>query len=163
MARIKYVYGDSSIFISYLNEVPERINVLEALFDEISRDNERKLITSVFTKIEVANLSIEKKVWRQDEEAEGRIDALWNDDSLVEIVEMHNQIALTARDFMRRGIDSGWSLKPADALHLASAQWVSVSEFFSYDNGFDKYSDMTGLTINRPYVQQGELPLDYDA
>jgi hypothetical protein len=64
----------------------------------------------------------------QQRVVERKIDALWNDDSVINLIELHDGIALHARELMRRALTQNWSLKPADAIHLASAQWLRVTE-----------------------------------
>ena len=56
----------------------------------------------------------------------------------VTLVDFHIGIGRQARDLMRGAITNNWSLKPYDANHLATAQWLSkmgigVTEFHTYE------------------------------
>ncbi len=59
---------------------------------------------------------------------------------------------------MRDGIPKGWTLKPVDALHLATAisDVVKASEFHTYDD-FKRYEAIAGIKIGPPSPQQGVL------
>ena len=63
---------------------------------------------------------------------------------------------------MRDAIPHGWGLKPMDAIHLATAEWVNrrlftVEEFHTYDK-LDKYGFMIGIRIKEPYILQPSFP-----
>jgi hypothetical protein len=60
---------------------------------------------------------------------------------------------------MRQALTQGWSLKPADAIHLASAQWLSVEELHTYDDKMPRYSMMIGCKICEPSTIQLRLNL----
>jgi hypothetical protein len=56
-----------------------------------------------------------------------------------------------ARDLMREAIAASrgvWSLKPLDAVHLATAQWLDashpISGFHTYDTSLKKYANLLG-------------------
>jgi len=118
-----------------------------------------KIITSVVSKVEVANVEEEGRKRVIDPQVEQKIDAFWANYHLIEIVELHDTIALAARKLMRTVIDKKMkSLKAMDAIHLASAQWLSVSEFHTYDVRLSDYANLLGLTIREPDVPQPRLP-----
>ena len=63
---------------------------------------------------------------------------------------------------MRNAIAQGWSLKPLDSIHLATAKWLSdlgmpVGEFHTYDRQLNKYAAMVGVKILEPYTPQPGL------
>ena len=63
---------------------------------------------------------------------------------------------------MRDAITKGWSLKPLDAIHLATAQWLSsvgvtVDEVHTYDNSLVKYGPIVGFSIMEPYAPQPRM------
>ena len=78
------------------------------------------------------------------------------------MVEYHAEIGNRARTLMRNAITRGWSLKPLDAIHLATAQWlvdngVQVDEFHAYDRSLDKYGSIVGFTICEPNTPQPKM------
>ena len=157
----KSVYWDSCAFLSYVNAIPDRISALEALLDQ-SDKGEITIYTSTLSHAEVAFANSEKQSETLSPEIEIQISSLWADANLVTSVELHPAIALIGRDLMRDGLTRGWRLKPLDAIHLATAQWLSevgfnVDEFHTYDTGIFKYAVAVNFDIVKPYVQQPNL------
>ena len=155
------LYWDSCNFLSYVNEYPERIPTLEALLER-SAKGEFELYTSEISRVEVAFAASEQKRRRLDHEVEHRIDSLWADSNVVVSVEYHGVIGQVARDLMREAITRGWSLKPLDAIHLATAQWLSsvgieVSEFQTYDGRLSRYASIVDFSICEPYTPQPRM------
>jgi hypothetical protein len=117
------IYRDSCIFLSYIDADPGRIGTVEAILDEIHKSNgEMKIVSSILTKIEEAGAGIEYATGILSSAVEQKIDALWNDESVIGLIELHDGIAMRARELMRQALTQGWSLKPPDAIHFASAQ-----------------------------------------
>jgi predicted nucleic acid-binding protein len=75
---------------------------------------------------------------------------------LEQFVDVTEVIARSARKLVRSAIMAGYSLSGADAVHLASATFVGVREFVTYDN-LNKLSTMAGLSILAPYVTNPRL------
>ena len=157
MPEPRFLYWDTDVFLSYLNEHPDRISTLQAILDNISEDKQSLIVTSTISKVEVAWVAHEKfnRVLNPNEESQ--IDALWNDSSVVDFVEFHDDIAIIARDIMRTGMIKGWKLRTNDAIHLASAQWVQCYEINTYDDKWSKYSEVVGIDIKEPSVIQPSL------
>lgn len=157
MPEPRFLYWDTDVFLSYLNEHPDRISTLQAILDNISEDKQSLIVTSTISKVEVAWVAHEKfnRVLNPNEESQ--IDALWNDSSVVDFVEFHDDIAIIARDIMRTGMIKGWKLRTNDAIHLASAQWVECYEINTYDDKWSKYSEIVGIDIKEPSVIQPSL------
>lgn len=154
----KRVYWDANVFLSYINRHPERIADLDAFFAEAAKPGSGlEIVTSVFSVVEVAFAAQEQLQRALDAETENKIDALWADSEVIKIVEFHEATALAARGLMRDAIQRGWQLKPNDAIHLATAMRLLVAEFHTYEPGLDKYAELIGRLICRPYVQQGQL------
>ena len=154
------IYWDSCVFLSYVNEYTDRVPTLEALLERSAR-GEIELYTSEISRVEVAFGASEQKRGRLDPEIEQKIDFLWADSNVVVSVEYHPGIGQTARDLMREAITRGWSLKPLDAIHLATAQWltsvgVEVSEFQTYDN-LSRYASVVDFSICEPYTPQPRM------
>ena len=157
MPEPRFLYWDTDVFLSYLNDNPDRIPTLQAILDNVSKDKQHLIVTSTITKVEVAWVAHEKlnRVLSTDEEK--RIDALWDDSSVIEFVEFHDDIAIFARNIMRTGMIKGWKLRANDAIHLASAQSVQCYEVNTYDDKWKKYEELIGITIKEPSVIQPTL------
>ncbi len=125
--------------MSYVNEIEDRMLVLEALMAEsASESGGVHIYTSALSKVEVSFGAAEQRRQALDPETEEHIDYLWSDPMAVVLVEYHDGIGREARQLMRNAITQGWSLKPLDAIHLATAKWLSdmrvpVDEVHTYD------------------------------
>ena len=103
--KLNFVYWDSCVFLSYINADPGRIDTLDAIFDEIQKSNgERKIVTSILTKVEVAWSAIEYTTHTLSAAVEQTIDNIWNDESVIVFIELHEGIAIQARDLMRQSL-----------------------------------------------------------
>jgi predicted nucleic acid-binding protein len=152
------LYWDSSVFLAYINGEQARLPIIDALLDEIEHDEARRVFTSSISQVEVAFATSEANTHALDPETESKIDALWQDRSVVEVVELHDEIALEARSLMRDSVTRGWSLKALDAIHLATARWLQATEFHTYDHRLEKYEPLVGFPVREPYAAQGRLP-----
>ena len=159
----KVVYWDACCFLSYINGTAGRLPILDALLRvSVSESEGIKLYTSEISKIEVAFSLSEQMQQALDAETEERIEKLWADPDALVTVEYHDGIGLTARDLIRWSITRGWSLKPLDAIHLATAKWLSelgirVAEFHMYDASLFKWASIVGFEILRPQIPQPQL------
>ena len=120
------------------------------------------MYTSALSKVEVAFSVEEQKRKTLDAETEERIENLWGDPDVLVTVEFHDGIAETARGLMRGAITRGWSLKPLDAIHLATATWLSdlgfaIKEFHTYDCRLFRWTPILGFKILKPYTAQPRL------
>ena len=152
---------DSSAFLSYVNEVPDRIQTLETLLER-SASGEVDLYTSAISHVEVAFGASEQLRGRLDLEIERRIDSLWADSNVVVAVEYQSLIGRVARDMMREAVTRGWGLKPLDAIHLATAQWLfntgtEIEEFQTYDVRLTRYASIVDFRICEPYNPQPKM------
>lgn len=134
--RLLY-YWDANVFIDYLEETPARIADIEAVIEEVQRNQASAIYTSALSIVEVAFLSTEKNTRILDPSSLARINALWTARH-IQVVEFNPIIANLARDLMRAGIINSFKLKPYDATHLATAQWlianrIILTEFHTYD------------------------------
>lgn len=151
----RLLYWDSCVFISYLGKHPDRIGTLEAIVDFIEGDGKTKIVTSEMAKVEVAFVG-DKPLSPENEQA---IDDFWADDSVVELVEFHDQIAKLARNLVRESKSRGVkTMKPLDAIHLATAISLNVTEFHTYDlDHFTWYQNDVKFKICEPYIAQPKL------
>lgn len=150
-------YWDANLFLAYLNNEPTRVNVLEAIMGEISQSKKDRIVTSVLSKVEVAWVATENINRALNTEEEAKIDSLWNDASIIEIVDFNDEITYIARSLKRRAMIRGWELKTNDAIHLATAEWVGASEMNTYDCRLYKFSEMIGIVVKIPIAEQPKL------
>jgi predicted nucleic acid-binding protein len=151
------VYWDSNVILSYLNDVPDRVATIEELFRQ-ARAEEIELLTSSISRVEVAFVESERESRELDADVEETINRLWQPGSPIKTVEFYDLIGDGARRLMRRGVSQGWGLlKPKDAIHLATAERMGVSEMHSYDNRVKKWSGELGFPITDAQTEQGVL------
>ena len=151
------IYWDSCVWLSYINGYPARLPVLETLLaDSRTPLADIELVTSTIAQTEVAFALPEWESHTLDSEVEAKIDSLWTDRRAITLVEYHTAIAKEARNLIRLGIEYHWHLKPLDAIHLATARWLGVYEFHTYDTKLPRFSDQVGFPIMEPYVATGK-------
>jgi predicted nucleic acid-binding protein len=161
MANKPQIYWDSNAFLSLLDGIPSRASALSDLIIEI-RQQKGFILTSSESIVEVANVAEEKLHGRLDPDVEAKIDRMWNNHELIKMIDNGPHIAPIARRIIRDAIPNGWSLKPKDAVHLASCYWYNkfvyrVDEFHTYDDRLCKFEVMIGVHICEPHVQQMRL------
>jgi len=154
------IYWDSCIFLSYINDEPKRVNIIEDVWRNILNDK-KKVLTSTISIVEVAHGSEEKIQWKLDPNIISIIDQIWTDPS-INLVEFNGSIAEIARELIRNSLPKKRVLKSKDAIHLATAIWInehyrSIKEFFTYDEGLVKFGPEVGFNICQPYTLQPSL------
>lgn len=157
-SRVRRLYWDACVLLDYLNDHPERAPVISAILDQTSKGDEQQIATSSISIVEVAFAASEKDGAALDTAIEAAIDDLWNEQSVLRIVEFHNRIAFRAREIVRAALVNGWRLSPMDAIHLASAQYSQAEELHTYESSLFKYETLIGCRICEPYVPQPRLP-----
>lgn len=154
----RLLYWDANVILSYFNGDDGRLATLDAILADISRNKNGKIVTSVLSKVEVTWVSNEKLSRVLDKKEEERIDSFWNDASVIEVVDLNDEIAYIARSLLRNAMQRRWtSLKPNDAIHLATAEWVGSSEFNTYDKDLFRYDKHIGIEIRTPFTMQPRL------
>lgn len=152
------IYWDTSVWLSYINGDVERLPTLDALLADSSSSNGTiELYTSTVSQVEVAFAKAEQDKKALDPTVEQEIDELWADRSALKLVELHETITREARQFIRLAMTRGWSLKPMDAIHLATAKFSQCGEFHTYDERLLKYTNDVGFPIVQPHTQQPKL------
>ena len=157
------IYWDANVPLTYINDITDLVPTLEALLEaSASLNGDVKIYTSELSKVEVAFAATERERRALDPEIEQKINDLWNDPDAIVMVEFHDAIATIARNLMREALPRGWSLRPYDAVHLATAQWLSssgigIDEFHTYDTALHKYAPIVGFRILEPYTPQPNL------
>jgi predicted nucleic acid-binding protein len=156
-SRLK-VYWDADVWLSYINGEANRLPTLDALLaDSSSPKGNIELYTSQMSEVEVAFGKTEQDNKALDGDIEKQIDALWSDRDTLKVVEYHHTIGIEARRIIRLGIEKGWKLKPMDAIHLATAKFLEVAEFHTYDKRLLKYSNEIGFPIVEPQIIQPRM------
>lgn len=150
-------YWDACVFLSGIEMVEDRVATIEMMLDN-ANNGTIEIWTSMLSITEVAFVQMEKTRSALDPSVEANIDQLWAPDSPVKLVEFHELIARRAKALMRQAIERGWSLKPIDAIHLATASSIGAQEFHTYDGKLEKYSTIAGMRITKPYVDALPFP-----
>jgi predicted nucleic acid-binding protein len=151
------VYWDANILLSYLNGIADRTAIIEELLRS-ARAGEAEPITSSLTIVEVAFAAVEKDGQALHPEVERKIDGLWTPGGPIKTVEFHDLIARDARGLIRQGIAQGWgSLKPIDAIHLATAQRMRVIRFLTYCERLQAWHGHLGFPVVEPRLDQTTL------
>ena len=162
---VSRVYLDSGVILSFLKQEPERVDIVQAaLLRSVDPRNGLRFFTSSMSLVEVAYI---ESTYAPDIDDISLIDTFWASHP-IQIVEVNVLTALRGRDLLRnRAMNSNQSQPPlvrkraADILHLATAEWLSVDEFWTYDlKDFLRYGVET-LRICEPYTDQLMLP-DFD-
>jgi predicted nucleic acid-binding protein len=150
-----HVYWDSCVFLAYIKQEKGRADVIERLWEEIVNEKNGIIVTSTISIVEIAfGVDDAKGSILLTPEISQQIDDIWRDSSIL-LVETPAKVMYDARKLMRDAWQNQWSLKPYDAVHLATAMFVEssgrlISEFNTYDKPLEKYAPMTGILIKEP-------------
>lgn len=159
----KIIYWDSCVFLYYVNMNPEHISLLEQILEDSASENSPiKIYTSELTHVEVSFSASEQMNEALDPETERLISNLWSDPEAIVSVEYHTDVGQIATNLIRDAVTRGQSLKPYDAVHLATAQWMSsvgltVEEFHTYDQGLFRYTPIVGFPIVEPRLENPRM------
>lgn len=146
----EFVYWDACVVQSYLEKTSGRWPTLESLLRASYEPTQPlQLVTSPWTIAEVAYLGAIEKDYERPE-AYLSIQALW-DSEVIKMIEFHELIGHQARDIVRKSHFGGWTIKPKDAVHLASALARGAVEFHTYDGKFaERMTEHYGLKAGEP-------------
>lgn len=98
-----------------------RLPVINAILHEVEK-REVEIYTSTLSITEVAFAKTEKDNKVLDPAVEEKIDKLWQPASPFKLVDVFDTITIEAKSLIRQSVAKGWSLKPADAIHIATAE-----------------------------------------
>ena len=88
-----------------------------------------RLVTSVLSIVEVAFAKAEQDAKALSVEQAAAIAKLWQPNSPISTSEFYQLMAEDAQALIREAMTRGWSLKAANAIHLATADRLKVVEF----------------------------------
>jgi len=152
-------YWDACVFLTYINGVPDRVPIIDDFMSR-SRRGEIEIVTSVLSQVGVAFAVQEKTAGLLDQTVEEKIDRMWADRKAIKLAEFHPLLYREARGLIRFAMQNGWSLKPPDAIHLATAKRLQVSEIHTYErSAWNKYEPQLGIKICEPEPRQGVFSL----
>lgn len=152
-------YLDANVLIAYVANEEGRASMVESVLDD-ARDEKIELLTSVLSITEVAFIATD----HADGDplgSEEAIDQLWVPASPIHVVDISTRIAREARAIIRQSKSRGTrAVKPADAIHLASASIHDCDRVFTYENESTRrrWAELIGLTVAEPFLD--EPPLD---
>ena len=154
--RPSLIYWDSCIFLLFIEGAPEWMPVLDSLIDRASTQGDIVIVTSTISIVEVAFAAAEKTGGVLDDAVAAAIDDLWADRSAVQLVEFDQVIAREARRLLRTSIEIDRSLKPLDAIHLATAAIMRVDDCHTTDDRLQNWNDL-GYPVRDPWTETPQL------
>ena len=159
-SSVPRLYLDANVPIAYLANEPTRAAVVAGLFDD-ARNGDVELLTSVLSVTEVAFIATGHSSHDSNAD-EDEISALWTPASPIGLTDVSFRIAERARSIIRTARSSGKQVvKPADAIHLASAEVNECDHFFTYERESTR-SQWDGLiepSVAEPFTQKPQLDL----
>ena len=154
------LYWDACVFVSLIEGDSARLPTIQAILDDVDR-KKVEIFTSTLSIAEVAFAKVEKDGQILEPSIEAKIDKLWGPSSPFKMVDTYTTLMHEAKRLMRRVHETdGWSLKPADAIHLVTAQRVRVRELHTYDDKLYKFADAMQFPISAPRTDSFVFPND---
>ena len=152
------LYWDTCVFLAYINGEVDRLPIIDGLLAE-AQVAKVHIVTSVLTIAEVTFAAQELENHELAPEVVDQIESILNDRSVVTLVDVTPAVARRARELQRNGKFSGRSIRPMDALHLATAVTLSPApvEIHTYDTGWPRWADVLGLPIVEPRTDAPNL------
>lgn len=149
-----FIYWDSCVFLSWLNEYDVRAPIIQGMWEEVTEKRKGKIITSALSIAEVAHIESEKTKRKRLKRIDEKIAEMWQDPNIL-VVEAPRYIMEIARELMRTNLQYGGGLRPNDAIHLATVKFMEnngmlIQEINTYDE-WDKYEPLLNVTICEPH------------
>lgn len=145
------VYLDSCVLLAAINGEHDRVGTVEAILLE-GRSRKHRLFTSTLTIAEVAHGTAA-------DDTQHRIDALWQPSSPINAVNVTAAIGHRARELMQQARTDGISVKPADAIHLATADLYDCDRLFTYDGQHSQWDQLIEADVSEPFTNEPTLGL----
>lgn len=154
----RLLYWDACVLLSFLNGDEERGDVIRQHLD-MAHKGEVELFTSTVSQVEIAYGSQEQDAGAPISVVLDAIEAFWSPGSSVNLVELHRLIALDARALVRDArLGRDERLMPLDAIHLATAHRMGVTEFHTYDGKLLRLTQSLPFVIREPWLAAPQLP-----
>lgn len=156
------IYLDSCVVLAFLKgEAGRGEQVKAALFNASVSGSEIQFVTSVLSLIEITYI---ENLPGSLEDGFTTIDDFWRTAPVL-LVDVNAVAAILGRTMMRERLrssqDSGMPSvrkRSADLVHLSTAIWLNVDEFWTYDiTDFSKYPQRE-VTVCEPYGEQLLIP-----
>jgi predicted nucleic acid-binding protein len=159
MPNSQRFYWDACVILSYVSGEAGRLPDIASMLHEADR-GEIEIFTSELSVVEVAFASQEKLEQQLDLEMDAVLDGFWEHPSPIKRIDIHPLITREARTIIRAAMgQKGWSVKSADAIHLATAKRLQVEEFHTYEElpRRTRWSQLIGIPVAEPMAAQPEL------
>jgi predicted nucleic acid-binding protein len=159
------IYWDANVFLGYLEKTPDRIATLDALMAAAGAEGDIQIWTSTFTITEVAFAEAERTGRALEPAVEEAIDDLWQDGT-IHLAEFSAVLALDARRLVREAMirnvtaqrPNPPALRAKDAVHLATARYIGVEQFHTYDVGLlNQPREPFRFSIQEPFTERPRL------
>ena len=151
VSAFKLPYLDSSVYIAALKEEIGRVDIAKRILDD-AKDGKLQVVASTFV---IAEVIKGNETGILTAEQERVIDDFFQH-PFITWVELDMLVARDARRLARQH-----GLKPADAVHLASAIRGGADQLLRWDNGFRLKENETyeGVTVCQPHLVGRPEPL----
>ena len=145
---------DANVLLALVNGEEPRVQHVRAFLDDAEK-GQLEIVTSMLSVVDVAFAAEEKANGQLDLAIRNKIEALWQPTSPVSRVEFHFGIAQDARELIRTAMAKQWSLKAADAVHLATAARMNVTVFHTYEKEStrERWAALLGnISVEEPFM-----------
>ncbi len=151
------LYFDTSVYLAFLNDEPNRANIVESLLDDAQQEVIR-IFTSTVSLTEVVYLRSQDKQLNYAA-MDQQIDSLLQNPAITTLIQLTAEIGVAAREYVRSQPARVAGLQVRDAIHLATAVAAGVDRFCVYDDDFRPFQDHVGFDIGEPATVSPRLNL----
>lgn len=154
------VYLDSNVLIAYVANEEGRAGLVQSMLDD-AQDEKIELLTSVLSITEVAYVATDQNETYRIDSVES-IDEFWTPSSPIDVIDISIKVAREARAIIRQSKIRGMKVvKPADAIHLASASIHNCDRLFTYESEPSRrqWAKLIQLTVAEPFLDEPRLDI----
>lgn len=120
------VYWDSNCFLGWFNGEPDKVKQCQYSIEQ-AENGELLIVTSALTIAEVIRIKGQPRLSKEKED----VIASFFEHEYIVIHNVDRRIAETARHLMWKYT----SVKPKDAIHIATSYFQNIAELNTFDNG----------------------------